>query len=237
MDAEPMKENVMNVDNHPEKPRLSIAYLLAILYLVAVATVTVLSAPYCTVWHGILVGVLLIVMAIPLHIFGRKRAALYLAGFCLNAVGSGIAIATYYADTQQHLQLADFFLAILPGTVILGLAACLFAVFSKKENVVSFLFIILHLLLLAGAVYFWVTRGAVYFSFCFFCLLMTLCFQVAIASLASKKEGHWLRALSFAGFGIATLVTFVVILILSEGDALDTLDFDISLGSSRKKKR
>ena len=43
---------------------------------------------------------ILMILAVPVHIFAKKHKLLYILSYALNTVGSGFAVSAYYLEKQ-----------------------------------------------------------------------------------------------------------------------------------------
>jgi len=108
--------------------------------------------------------------------------------------------------------------------------------YSKTKKVTLSIATIVNLALLVVTVVYWIRTGETYFSFGFFCLLVSLFFICVFGVTINHDERPVLKDISYGSFGSFVILTVVVIVILSEGDILDLGDLGID-GWSGKKKR
>ena len=177
--------------------------------------------------------------AVAAHLLARKKANwAYLFSYFANAVASGWTIGVLMG-AKQILPTTGLFLALLPAALLGIFAALLFGLpDTKRTAVISTIFVILAVLLFLGGIAVWVWLAPLTGCVFVFSALFLLPFPLGIGAALNQPQGTY-RCLSFTGFGAFFLILFVVIVILSEGDFLDGLDFDFGggSGSSKKKKR
>ena len=153
--------------------------------------------------------------------------------YSLNALGTGCAIGTLLAQLEQIPDLQLLLACLIPGAVFaLVLAFSLAHPPLHWVKRICWIAAALSLALIGVGICRWCLDDALWGTVCFFGGLVLLPFSVVCRTCAQKSE-YALGHLAIAGFGIFFVVFFVVLLILSEGEILDGLDFDLP---SRKKK-
>lgn len=181
----------------------------------------------------------LMLAAVAAHLLARKKINwAYLFSYFANAVASGWAIGVLMG-AKQILPTIELLLALLPAALLGVFAALLFGLpDTKRTALVSTIFVILAVLLFLSGIAVWVWLAPLTGCVFVFSALFLLPFPLGIGGAMDQPQGTY-RCLSFTGFGAFFLILFVVIVILSEGDFLDGLDFDFGggSGSSKKKKR
>lgn len=189
---------------------------------------------YWLLW--ILGAVLLCVGAVVCHALSNRRAAVYVLGYLINAVSSGCAAATLYGQMGWDVELLMLLCGVAP-VALLGAVFCLgyFGQGKLWRKIWGLAMALLALALMVAAVILWIKWNPVAGSMGFFSGICLLFFIMAcLATLDSPKE-KW-RYLSFSGFWAFAVILIVVLVILSEGEILDGLDFDFSGGSAKKKR-
>ena len=170
------------------------------------------------------------ICALILHICSHRRSAFYLTGYVLNTAASGFAIGTLLR-TKLLVSTAALLPALIPAAV-LGFLTCVLLTWGR--NYKKFFTICLCLLGLAFTIFGLRTMakvntlvGCVFmFSGLFF-----LPFPIFCAKLVDNPE-DLMRYLSFSGFGAFMVIFFVVLLFLTEGEALEVIDVDIGTSGS-----
>ena len=131
------------------------------------------------------------------------------------------------------VNLYQMILSAVPAIVVLFLVYIMFQNFHKAKKMTVGVGATINILLLVVSVVLWIINNAGFFSFCFFCLLISLFYLCVFGITLNHEERFVLRDISFGSFGSFIIITVVVIFILSEGEILENLDF----GLERKRKR
>jgi len=212
-------------------------FLFAVAALCVFSAATVFGISVFTEWLGIIVGIPLMIAAIPLHRFGKKQKLLYFLSYLFNTIGCGFSASAYYITAKINADIGELFAAALIAIIFLFACAAVFFFTSKYFTAACIVFCVLDSLLAAFAVYGWVTEGNAFFSFLFFSCHVAFFYVFAIQTTAKEYETcEIMRTISLHSFGIFILVTVIVILIISEGDGLDGFDLgDIGSGKSKNK--
>ena len=212
-------------------------FLFAVAALCVFASATVFGISVFEEWLGIIVGVIMMVAAIPLHRFGKKQNLLYFLSFLFNSAGCGFSASAYYITQKINAELGELFASALIAIVFLFACAAVYFFTSKEFTAVCVAFCILNSLIAAFAVGSWITEGNAFFSFLFFSCLVAFFYIFAMQTAAKEYETcEIMRTISLHSFGIFILVTVIVILIISEGDGLDGLDLG-DIGNRKSKKK
>ena len=214
-------------------------FLMAVTALCVFAAATVFGISVFEEWLGIIVGVIMMVAAIPLHRFGKKQNLLYFLSFLFNSAGCGFSASAYYITQKINAELGELFAAALIAIVFLFIASVVYCFTTSAFKVACIMLCVLDVAIAAFAVYGWVTDGNAFFSFLFFSCLVAFFYIFAMQTAAKEYETcEIMRTISLHSFGIFILVTVIVILIISEGDGLDGLDLgDTGSGNSKKKNK
>ena len=210
------------------------AFLFALSALCIFAVSTVFGISIFEEWLGIIAGGLVMVAAIPLHVFGKKCRFLYIMSFLFNTAACGFSASAYYNISETNAELGEFLTAVFIAIVFLLFCTAVYCFTVTAFKTVCITLIIFNAVLAAFAVHGWISEGDAFFSFLFFSCIVTTFYIVAIKSAAIEYEsGNIARTVSLHSFGIFILITIIVIAIISEGDSLDVLDSDML--SSEKK--
>ncbi len=212
-------------------------FLLAVAALCIFSAATVFGISFFEEWLGIIVGVVMMAAAIPLHIFGKKQKLLYFISYLFNTVGCGFSASAYYITSKINAELGELFAAALIAIIFLFACAAVYFFTSKEFKAVCIVFCILDSLVAAFAVGGWITEGDAFFSFLFFSCLVAFFYIFAMKTAAKEYETcEIMRTVSLHSFGIFVLITVIVLFILSEGDGFDGFDLgDLGSGKSKKK--
>ena len=71
-------------------------FLFAVAALCVFSAATVFGISIFEEWLGIIVGIPLMIAAIPLHRFGKKQKLFYFLSYLLNSVACGFSASAYY---------------------------------------------------------------------------------------------------------------------------------------------
>ena len=224
-----------------QKKNILYTFLFSAVALCIFSAATLFGTYIFSEWFGIIVGVAMVVAAIPLHNIAKNHKFLYFISYVLNTVGCGFSASAYYIVQKVPASLGEFFAATLPAMLPLLLYTAVFMLVGKGGKIVCSIFCALDLALAAFAVYAWVTKGGAFYSFLFFSSVVAFFYIIAIKSVSGDEEiltkkGSFVRTVSFSSFGIFIIVTLIVAAILSEGEILDGFDADI-FGNPKKKSK
>lgn len=213
-----------------------------IIFLFSVITYLIsgLSALICNRsipnWYGLLVGLLFTIFAFLFHHFAKKKSPLlYIVSCCINAIATGFSIGAYYSYTKSFLSILTVVLCFIPYFILTYLSCLLISkVKPKKKSGLILGLVLLFLFILC--IIFW--HNSTLFSFSFFTLLIVLFyFLLCLKTLGTPR--NILSDLSFTSFGFYLLITFVVGVILSQGDVADRISHSgdvIASNAERKNK-
>lgn len=211
-------------------------HLVFITFLVASAFTLIFSyicASSIPKWYGILIGIVFVMLAIPLHRFGKRYWPLYILTVGLNSVSCGFLIGGYHAFNQIILHFPQMLLSTVPGFLILTLVWLSLLFTYGKRRVIGYAAVIWFGLLISLLVL-WLSNGNTIYSFGFFMLVFSGYFLVGYGVTACNDR-HVFSDLSFCSFG-AFLMVLIVLIIISEGGILDVLDMPFSGGSGHKRR-
>ncbi|MCL2487134.1 MAG: YfhO family protein [Oscillospiraceae bacterium] len=208
-------------------------YIFALAFLGIMILSTQLSVIVCSEGYGIIAGIALMLSAIPLHIAAKKFRFLYLLSFLANAAGSGFSVSAVYLVKEIPVSLPGMMLSAIPAAAVLSFIYIMLRVFSKTKKFVLITAAAVNIALAVIAAVCWSEIDAVFFSFGFFALLVSLFFLCVFGIAINHDERPVLRDISFGSFGSFIIVTVVVIIILSEGDFFD---FDLGFDGRKKTK-
>lgn len=198
---------------------------------------SLVATQICQKWYGLAVGIALMLLAIPFHRLGKKKPWGYVVSFALNAIGAGFVVSAYYLKIEAVLALFPLLIAAIPAAAILLLVYLMLQSFSKTKTVTLTIAAILNGLLTIATMVLWIIYGDVTYSFAFFCSLISLFYLCVFGITVNHDDRSVFRDISFGSFGSLIIIAVVVIFVISEGEALDGLDFGGSDGSKKSKKR
>lgn len=227
-----MTENFLNT-----KGKAFVIFLSSIVSLIILAAATKAAILLRPNLNGVIIGSALMVVAIPLHILGKKLSFFYLLSFAANFIGCGFSVSAYYLSKDIPLNIPESAVAAIPAAAVLFLVYLILKLFPNGKIIIVPVATVINLGLLIYAIIFWIRTGDIFYSFGFFCLVVSLFFIFVFGISINHDERPVLRDISFGSFGIFLIVTIVVLFILSEGEILEMLglDFDVSGQNSKKK--
>ena len=204
------------------------------------AAAACLAAPVSAMAHwslSIVAAVALCLGAAVCHYLSKGRRGWYLAGYLLNALGSGVAVAALYAQMGWNVEILSVLSAVVPAALV-GTVFCLGYVGQKAlwRKIWGLSMVLLAVALLVLAVIAWIRWESVMGSMAFFSGICLLFFMVCALCVLEEPARKW-RYLSFSGFWAFAVIGVVVVLILSEGELLDGLDLDFGGGKGRKNRK
>lgn len=166
----------------------------------------------------------------------KMRHKLYRVSYLLNAIASGLAVGAFLAE-KGMLPTTDLLLALMPAAA-LGILLCIVFFMPGKSwhKFSSIIFLLLAVALVIAGIVVWIRTSALAGCTVVFSGLFFLLFPAGV-HYATRNPKEWYRYLCYTGFGAFLIIIAAVVIILSEGDILDNLDFDFSLGEGRSKKK
>lgn len=201
----------------------------------------VFAMSVCTEWYGLVVGAVLMVLAVPAHIFAKKHKIFYFLSYILNTVGSGFAASAYYLEKGHSVIPESLFLPMLIPTAVTLVTYLLVRIFPKAKKYVFTIATLGTIAMLIAFAVLWIRNGYEYYSFAFFNTVFTLFYVVTDVVTVSEADREVIRDISFGSFGIFLIIFIVVLFIITEGEILDGLfegifDFGTSDGTTKSKK-
>lgn len=168
-------------------------------------------------------GIVLFLLGILCHVKGKEIHRLYFLNIFMNAIASGLFIGFYYIAARQKLSIIDIGLSALIGVILFSLAWFAYKI-PVHKGFVNFLIILFIISLLVLLLIGWQKNGEHMFAFSFF-MTIFLSFFLIVFYVTVLKKRNFLRDLSFGSFGAFCAVAIAVILIVTEGDALEGFEF------------
>ena len=186
---------------------------------------------WCRVYAGIppvyllLLGVLLSVVAIPLHLLGSTRKVigskwrkpLFLClSITVNTLGTSLCMGAYYIHIASKPLVSHLIAGALVALTLHGITALLMQIWPDRYALLTGIIALLAVALSIVSIVFWVKNdNKIFFSFAFFNLLWTLISVIALHVACSDETSPALRFASFASFGILIAVAAIVLAILA----------------------
>ncbi len=223
----------MDFFNTKAKSFTVLVFSLVCMVLFVLSSVVAMKA--CEEWNGLFVGAVLLISAIPFHIWGKKSGICYIISFLLNSIGNGFSVSAYYIVKNVSVSLHEMFISSVFAVSILLLVYLMLQAFSKTKKVTITVVAIINGLMIIVAIVLWITVDAGFFSFGFFSLLISSFFLCVFGITVNHDKRPVLRDISFGSFGTLIILTVVVVTILSEGEMLEAFDFDIPKKNKKSK--
>lgn len=194
---------------------------------------TLFATSVCAKWYGLCVGIVLMLVAIPIHCRGKKSKLFYALSFLVNSVANGFSVSAYYVSKSIAVSVGEMLKASLLPVLILFLVYLIVQLFPKSKNVVCISAVVISCIALVPLLVFWIRQGGVLFSFGFFAVLLSI-FSLCVMGVTASNKRNVLRDISFGSFGAFVMISIVVLFILSEGEILE--GFDVSGMDDGKNK-
>lgn len=212
--------------------KAKLTFMFSIITWLLVSSSSALFSNIISGWQGILIGLGFMILSLIIHLIARTHnPKLYLISSCINALATGIAMSSYYAYAK--IELPPY---ILGGTllcyILLSYLLCIGVNKMQSKKKAAWLFGCLFLVLLIASIVAWINSPL--FSIAFFALVIVF-FYFLLAMKTFHTSRNYLSDLSLASFGIFFLVAYIVIVLISDGDGLDLLDFAGDSGKQKKK--
>lgn len=217
-------------------------FLLSAVALLIFATAATFGITLFEEWYGVIVGIVMMVIAIPIHNIAKNYKFLYIITFLLNTIGCGFSTASYYLVSGEASDYSQFLAATLPPMALALICAIVFVIVNQRNKRICTLFCALDIVIIGVAIYNWIIEGEAFWSFLFFAAVVMFFYIIALRVVDNDEEffgtkGSFVRTVSFFSFGIFILVTLIVAALLSEGDDFNGFDVDIFGNPNRKKKK
>lgn len=226
----------MSILNHPDtKTKAFVVFLFSMMSIALFILSALFANAVFQELYGLIVGIALMIAAIPFHRMGKSHKLGYLLSFLINSVANGFSVSAYFFSSGIKLNLYEMLISALPAAGILLLVYLMLRVFHSTKKTTMTAAAIINGVVTIVLLVLWITRGSLIFSFGFFCSLISIFYLCVFGITIDHDKRPVLRDISFGSFGSCIIITVVVIFILFEGEMLEGLDLDI--GGSRKNKR
>lgn len=184
-------------------------------------------------WRSLIAALLLIASAVILHFVFKRNASVQCFSFILSAFANGVSASALYLHLGVRLSLSDMYLSAALAVLLL-LLPCLAAYMKPKLlGVIAIGETALMLLLsVLGVVLRYALDSHIY-GFASLVYVIAAFFSVIFYITVRDKRRSVFRDLGYASFGVFAIITAIVIVIISEGDAIDGFD----IGIDRRKKK
>lgn len=195
---------------------------------------TLFATSVCTKWYGLLIGVALMLVAIPIHCQGEKSKVCYVLSFLVNSVANGFSLSAFYNDQNEALNVSEMLKACVLPIALLFVVFLLVQLFPGIKKYICISGVVIGSIMLVVFIVLSVRQGGVIYSFGFFSTLLSLFYHCVMGVTANNKRDG-LRDISFGSFGAFIIISIVVLFVISDGELLEA--FDISGGESGKKSK
>ncbi len=177
-------------------------------------------------------GVVFLTSTVIFFLFKKEMLCGYINAF-LNCIGMGLIIGACYIFMEQKLSIIVVLIVII-AMFLYQMVITMLMIKSQRKDLVC---IINYIVLISLAITFfaaWIIYDTVSYSLCLFFVIINL--FVNMSNLLIIKEKGRFNTMIFLGYsGAFCVIMFIVLAIISEGDALDLGDIDIS-GTKRDQK-
>ena len=207
---------------------LSLTLLLGFISLYIMGLFTVSK------WIGVSVAAgIFIVMAILTIIFRKRKFISYIV-IPVNGLANGIAVSSLFVYLDKFPEIWHTSLLFV-ALCFLFYIYCILTRFSFFQNHFVICICLYTLILLAVGITCLVVVGNTIFALALLCLIPFFAFLLLLVS-KSRNFFELLKSGVYSSFAVLALIILVVILVLSQGEALDGLGdgLDASFGGSVK---
>lgn len=233
------------IDQINARVKVVVVFLLSVVALFVFTVCCCLGQAWFSKWHGLLIGCLLMLLAIPFHLLGERCRVFYACSFLLNTAGMGICASAYYTMTIVPSALEDLLPALVLPLAILLATCVLLVLFAQKKQPIVTVVIFLEIALIVASIVFWVNRGAEFYAFSLFSLVVASFYTFAYHLAIEEEEYSILRDISLGSYGAFLLVGIAVLIAIAcvagdgcDCDCGDGCDCDCSgSGGSQKAKK
>lgn len=184
-------------------------------------------------WLGLIIGICFMILGITLYQFGKKKGIFYLLSFIFNMVGVGLSITSYYIFKAYSLKLFDFTFAITIAMLMLSGFLRLTTIESVKKYIKWITGLIILISFIVSLIL-WLSINE-YSGLSFYFLNIIYFFMVGMISVTESLK-DLSREMAWISFGAFIFISIIVLIIISEGEALSGMD-GIDLVSGRRKKK
>ena len=185
-------------------------------------------------WSGLIMGGLILLLSWVIYLFARKIPLLYVVSFVLNMIGVGLSITSYYVFKAYALALEDFMVAYLLAIGLIIIFSMLTYVKFLKRHIKLAISLVV-LVSFISSLLLWGTVDE-FTGLSFYFLNVSYFYLIAIMSKNESKK-DLMREMSIVSFGAFFIASFIVLVVLSEGDALQLIDGADGVFHSTKKKK
>ncbi|RJP57561.1 MAG: hypothetical protein C4543_09695 [Ignavibacteriales bacterium] len=184
-------------------------------------------------WLGLIIGVGFMIVGIIIYQFGKRHGLFYLLSFISNMMGVGLSITAYYVFKEYSLAFEDFMFAIIVSLLMLsGFLALTFMERVKKH--IKWMTAIIIIVSLIVSLILWLSVDE-FSGLSFYYLNIIYFFMVGMISVTDSLK-DLSKEMAWVSLGAFLLISIIVLIVLSEGEALSGMD-GIDITPSGKKKK
>ena len=184
-------------------------------------------------WLGIIIGVIFMIIGIIVYQFGKKYLFTFFLSFILNMIGVGLSITSYYVFKEYSLTLYEFSYAFIISLSLLIGFSLLTLINALNKHIKWFLAIIIVVSFITSLIL-WLSSDQ-FTGLSFYFLNVIYFFMVGIIQ-SSDSIKKLSKEMAFVSFGAFILISLIVLIIISEGDALSGFD-GVDINPRRKRKK
>lgn len=212
--------------------KAKLLFLFSIITWLLVSSSTLLFSKIISGWNGLFIGSGLMLVSLFIHLIAKVgNPNLFFISTCINALATGMSMSTFYAYTKTELPPYMLGLTLL-CYILLSFVVCMGVYKIQSKKLAAWLFSFLFIILSIITISLWMNDSS--YSILFFALaIVFLYFILELKTFHTSRD--YLSDLSLASFGIFFLIAYIVIVLISDGDALDLLDY-VGDGGKQKKR-
>lgn len=216
-----------------EKPGMIKMYLLYFLLFIVISLINLLSVNYIDGRLAIAAGSVWMFLTVIIYMLylrkSRNRYSIIIYAI-FNALISGITSSAYYSLKKVTPYRVELMILVFAGLLLANLALSLLI---RKGLVFPIINLAVSIILLCAAGYIWGAKDKSLGSSLFFMLTVYLCFAIA-QLLVEKYQKAWINLISLSSLIMFGGILLVVLVAISEGDALELLELVPDVAGSRK---
>ncbi len=184
-------------------------------------------------WFGFIIGVVFMIMGVISYQFGKKHVLFYMLSFVLNMIGVGLSITAYYVLAAFPLDFEHYVIAIAVAMgLLIGFAVVTNIPIMKKHSKV---WLVLTIIAAFGlSLTLWILSDT-FTGLSFYFINIIFFYMVSVVEAVDDDKDVF-KELAKISAGAFVLVSIIVLVILTEGEALQGLDgFNASSISGKKR--
>ena len=185
-------------------------------------------------WDGLIFGVMIMVVAIPFHFLGRINQVSYFISFIMNSIAVGFSISTYYIFRDLAPSLEEMIFAAFIGLIILIFFSLISITKTFMKSPKTYSGILISIMFTISLLL-WIDNNDIIYSTLFYFLNITYFYMIGMI-IANHIVKDLNREMSIISFGAFIIISIIVLIIVSEGEALGGLDAIHPVGGKNKKQ-